>query len=556
MELTSPPTFHNYRIMKKFYVLLSTLFSLLAVVTVMADNSNANLTVDYPAGRKLLTAEQIIERYYVDDVDEQALVQDAIVAMLKKLDPHSTYSDPEETKELTTPLEGNFSGIGVQFNMLNDTLFVIQTTSGGPSEKVGILPGDRILSAGDSIISGVKSPNSRVMKILRGPKGTTVSLKVLRRGVAEPIIFNVTRDDIPIYSVDAAYMADATTGFIRISRFAEDTNTEFEKAVKQLRAQGMKQLIVDLEDNGGGYLNAAHQIASHFLQKGDLVVYTDAPKLGNSRYEVEKQGDLQTERLVILANQYSASASEILSGAVQDNDRGLIVGRRTFGKGLVQRPFPFPDGSMIRLTVSKYYTPSGRCIQKHYDNGDDESYRKDMLHRYEAGEFSSEDSIHLPDSLRFETLRNHRPVYGGGGIMPDLFVAIDTADYSNYYRDLVAKGILNRYSITYVDNNRKKLKATYPTEEKFIDNFTVTDAMIQEIKALGDNDSVKFNDEEFQRSNKLIRTIVKAIVGRDLFETATYYKVVNPTLNPVYREALLLINDNERYNRLLRDGRK
>jgi carboxyl-terminal processing protease len=534
--------------MKKFYVLLSTLFSLLAVVTVMADNSNANLTVDYPAGRKLLTAEQIIERYYVDDVDEQALVQDAIVAMLKKLDPHSTYSDPEETKELTTPLEGNFSGIGVQFNMLNDTLFVIQTTSGGPSEKVGILPGDRILSAGDSIISGVKSPNSRVMKILRGPKGTTVSLKVLRRGVAEPIIFNVTRDDIPIYSVDAAYMADATTGFIRISRFAEDTNTEFEKAVKQLRAQGMKQLIVDLEDNGGGYLNAAHQIASHFLQKGDLVVYTDAPKLGNSRYEVEKQGDLQTERLVILANQYSASASEILSGAVQDNDRGLIVGRRTFGKGLVQRPFPFP--------VSKYYTPSGRCIQKHYDNGDDESYRKDMLHRYEAGEFSSEDSIHLPDSLRFETLRNHRPVYGGGGIMPDLFVAIDTADYSNYYRDLVAKGILNRYSITYVDNNRKKLKATYPTEEKFIDNFTVTDAMIQEIKALGDNDSVKFNDEEFQRSNKLIRTIVKAIVGRDLFETATYYKVVNPTLNPVYREALLLINDNERYNRLLRDGRK
>ncbi len=542
--------------MKKFYVLLSTLFSLLAVVTVMADNSNANLTVDYPAGRKLLTAEQIIERYYVDDVDEQALVQDAIVAMLKKLDPHSTYSDPEETKELTTPLEGNFSGIGVQFNMLNDTLFVIQTTSGGPSEKVGILPGDRILSAGDSIISGVKSPNSRVMKILRGPKGTTVSLKVLRRGVAEPIIFNVTRDDIPIYSVDAAYMADATTGYIRISRFAEDTNTEFEKAVKQLRAQGMKQLIVDLEDNGGGYLNAAHQIASHFLQKGDLVVYTDAPKLGNSRYEVEKQGDLQTERLVILANQYSASASEILSGAVQDNDRGLIVGRRTFGKGLVQRPFPFPDGSMIRLTVSKYYTPSGRCIQKHYDNGDDESYRKDMLHRYEAGEFSSEDSIHLPDSLRFETLRNHRPVYGGGGIMPDLFVAIDTADYSNYYRDLVAKGILNRYSITYVDNNRKKLKATYPTEEKFIDNFTVTDAMIQEIKALGDNDSVKFNDEEFQRSNKLIRTIVKAIVGRDLFETATYYKVVNPTLNPVYREALLLINDNERYNRLLRDGRK
>ena len=340
--------------------------------------------------------------------------------MLKTLDPHSSYSDPEETKELTTPLEGNFSGIGIQFNMLNDTLFVIQTTSGGPSEKVGILPGDRILSAGDSIISGVKSPNSRILKILRGPKGSRVDLKVLRKGVKEPIDFSITRDDIPIYSIDAAYMADPQTGYIRISRFAEETDAEFRKAVKKLRSQGMKQLIIDLEDNGGGYLNAAHQLASHFLKKGDLVVYTDAPKMGKMVYGVEQPGDLQTEKVVVLANQYSASASEILSGALQDNDRGLIVGRRTFGKGLVQRPFPFPDGSMIRLTVSKYYTPAGRSIQKPYAAGDEESYRKDIIHRYEAGEFSSEDSIHLPDSLRFETLHNHRPVYGGGGIMPEI----------------------------------------------------------------------------------------------------------------------------------------
>lgn len=537
--------------MKRFTLFIISLLPLLA--SAAAKDSGE---FQFPADRKLLTAEQIIERYYVEDVDADKIVQDAIVAMLKTLDPHSTYSDPEETKELTTPLEGNFSGIGIQFNMLNDTLFVIQTTSGGPSEKVGIIPGDRILSAGDSVISGVKSPNSRILKILRGPKGSRVNLKVLRRGEPEPIEFSIVRDDIPIYSVDASYMADPNTGYIRISRFAEDTDAEFKKAVAELRKQGMKNLIIDLGDNGGGYLNAAHQLASHFLKHDDVVVYTDAPKLGTTVYRVENEGDLQDGKLVILANQYSASASEILAGAVQDNDRGLIVGRRTFGKGLVQRPFPFPDGSMIRLTVSKYYTPSGRCIQKPYESGDEEEYRKDMLHRYEAGEFSSEDSIHLPDSLRYSTLRNKRPVYGGGGIMPDLFVPIDTTDYSDYYRDLVAKGILNRFSITYVDNNRKQLHAQYPDEQKFIDNFKVTDAMMAEVVAMGVADSVKYDQAGYDRSRLMMETVIKGIIGRDLFNTSTYFKVVNPVLNPVFREGLLLINDDQRYNRLLREGRK
>ena len=327
-----------------FTILLSSILPL---------SAKSNPEFQFPPERKLLTAEQIIERYYVDDVDNQKLVQDAIVAMLKSLDPHSSYSDPEETKELTTPLEGNFSGIGIQFNMLNDTLFVIQTTSGGPSEKVGILPGDRILSAGDSIISGVKSPNSRIIKILRGPKGSRIDLKVLRRDTPEPIQFSVTRDDIPIYSIDAAYMADPTTGYIRISRFAEDTDKEFRKAIKELRAKGMKNLIIDLEDNGGGYLNAAHQLASHFLKYDDLVVYTDAPKIGATVYRVEKAGDLQDGKLVILANQYSASASEILAGAVQDNDRGLVVGRRTFGKGRGARPVTIPHRSRKPPTGSQ-----------------------------------------------------------------------------------------------------------------------------------------------------------------------------------------------------------
>lgn len=516
------------------------------------DKGEFKLTPD----RKLLMAEQVIERFYVDSVNAGNMVQDAIVAMLKTLDPHSSYSDPEETKELTTPLEGNFSGIGVQFNMLNDTLFVIQTTSGGPSEKVGILPGDRIVQAGDSVIAGRKLPNSRIIKILRGPKGSEVDLKVLRRGEAQPIVFHVVRDDIPVYSVDAAYMADPTTGYIRVSRFGEETDKEFEAALEKLRKQGMQNLIVDLEDNGGGYLQAAHQLASHFLDKGDMVVYTDAPKMGRTVYAVEKPGNFNKGRLVIMANQYSASASEILSGAVQDNDRGLIVGRRTFGKGLVQRPFPFPDGSMIRLTVSRYYTPSGRSIQKPYAPGDEESYRKDILHRYEAGEFSSADSIHLPDSLRFETLHNHRPVYGGGGIMPDLFVPIDTTAFTPYYRNLVAKGILNRFCITYVDRNRSQLNREYPDVDAFITKFSVDSAMIDDIVKLGVADSVKLDSVQLERSRPMIETIVKGIIARDLFDTSAYFRVVNPQLSPVYREALGLINDERRYNRLLREGRE
>ena len=515
-----------------------------------SDAQEFRLTPD----RKLLMSEQIIERFYVDSVNSDKMVQEAIVAMLKTLDPHSTYSDPEETKELTTPLTGNFSGIGVQFNMLNDTLFVIQTTSGGPSEKVGILPGDRIIQAGDSVIAGRKLPNSRIIKILRGEKGSQVLLKVLRKGSPEPIAFLVTRDDIPVYSVDAAYMADPTTGYIRISRFGEETEKEFEKALSDLRAKGMQNLIIDLEDNGGGYLQAAHQLASHFLEKGDMVVYTDAPKMGRSDFRVERAGDFRKGRLVIMANQYSASAAEILSGAVQDNDRGLIVGRRTFGKGLVQRPFPFPDGSMIRLTVSRYYTPSGRSIQKPYAPGDEEAYRKDMLNRYEAGEFSSADSIHLPDSLRYSTLRNRRPVYGGGGIMPDLFVPIDTTMYSTYYRDLVAKGVINRFAITYVDAHRKSLRAEYPDGEAFDRGFTFTPEMLDEVVALSRADSVMPDSAMLEKSRPLIATIVKGLIARDLFESTDYFRVVNPALSPSYRAALDLINDEERYNRLLREG--
>lgn len=507
--------------------------------------------IKMPAANKIAQAEKIIEQCYVDTVDTDQLAQEAIKAMLATLDPHSTYSDPEETKELTTPLDGNFSGIGIQFNMLNDTLYVIQTTSGGPSEKVGILPSDRLIQADDSIISGVKRPNSSVIKILRGPKGTPVNLKILRKGVAQPIDFLVVRDDIPVYSIDAAYMADPTTGYIRLSRFSESTPKEISEAMAKLRKQGMKNLVLDLQDNGGGLLGSAIDLGARFLNRNDLVVYTKSPTMGEHYYATDRDGEFRDGRVVVLVNQYSASASEITAGAIQDHDRGVIVGRRTFGKGLVQRPFPFPDGSMIRLTVSKYHTPSGRCIQKPYKRGNSDEYRKDILHRYEAGEFSSAVSILFSDSDKYSTLRTGRTVYGGGGVMPDVFVAVDTTGYSDYYRDLTAKGILNRFAISYVDANRKQLTRQYPTEESFISGFSVTPDMIDEMVRLGETDSVKPVPEQLEISRKTIEAILKGIIGRDLFETQTYFKVVNPVLNPVYVRGLAIINDPEEYHRLL-----
>ena len=508
---------------------------------------------EFPPFQKLAYAERLIENYYVDSVNGDKLAQEAIVAMLKTLDPHSQYSDPDDTKSLTTPLEGNFSGICVQFQMINDTLHVIQTVAGGPSEKVGILPGDKILQAGDSAISGVKSPNSRILKILRGPNGTEVPLKVKRRGEPRTLDFVVTRADIPIHSVDAAYMIDDTNGYIRVSRFAEDTPREFADALVRLRRKGMQNLVLDLQDNGGGYLGAAHRLASMFLAKGDTVVYTESPKMGTAYYTVETDPAMPQGRVVVLVNQYSASASEITAGALQDNDRAVVVGRRTFGKGLVQRPFPFPDGSMIRLTVSKYFTPSGRCIQKPYVKGEADDYRLDMKHRFDAGEFMSADSVRVDTTAIHHTLRNHRRVYGGGGILPDQFVPVDTTMFTPYYRDLVAKGIINRFAVTYVDNNRRQLRARFKTADDFARHFQVDSAMVRQIIDAGTADSVAYNKEQFERSRPMLTTIVKALVGRDLFNPgeSLYFSIVNPALDPIYARGVAIIRDPALYDSLL-----
>jgi len=500
--------------------------------------------------QKLMMVEKIIESYYVDSVDADHVVEEAIVAMLKTLDPHSSYSDKEETKALTEPLQGNFSGIGIQFNMLNDTLYVIQTVAGGPSEKVGILAGDRIIAADDNVISGMKKKNADIMKMLRGPKGSTVRVTVLRKGVPEFLEFNIVRDDIPIYSIDAAYMASDSVGFIKLTRFAETTGREMTEAINKLKRKGMKRLILDLEENGGGYLSAATDVAGLFLDKNDLIVYTQGDKMPPHYFRANEKGILSDMPVVVMVNQYSASASEIVSGALQDNDRGVITGRRTYGKGLVQRPFPLPDGTMVRLTIQRYYTPSGRCIQKPYSEGKDEEYRNETYERLKSGELTSADSIHYNDSLLYRTLRLKRPVYGGGGVIPDNFVPVDTSYYSAYYRDLVAKGLINRVATEYVDAHRKELRKEFRSENSFVDNFEVGKSILDRLIDLGVKEGVEYNEEQFITSKPVITLIIKGIIGRDIFEQSTYYRVVNP-ISPNYREALRIVSDADEYVRYL-----
>ena len=544
------------------------LLSILALASVSAIVSLAQQRKFTP-DQKLRYAAALIEECYVDSVNSDSLVTEAIVAMLHTLDPHSQYSSPEETKELNQPLEGKFSGIGIQFSIVRDTVYVVQTTGGGPSERVGIRPGDRIIYVNDSIFTRPKIANSDVLKTLRGEKGTEVNLKIKRGDSPELIEFRIIRDDIPIYSVDASYMVAPEVGFISISRFAESTPKELDEAIEKLAAQGMKHLILDLESNGGGYLGAAHGVASRFLKNGEMVVYTNGLNakpayfkvekvdfgtlFNNSKYKVKSKS--KVDRLVIMVDQYSASASEIVAGAIQDNDRGLIVGRRTFGKGLVQRPFPFPDGSMIRLTTSRYYTPSGRLIQKPYKKGESEEYQLDLLNRYNNGELFSVDSIHFDEALKTYTLKNHRPVYGGGGIMPDRFVPVDTSNYSNYYRDLIAKNSIKTLVLNVLDANRKELLEKYPTEDDFYANYTVSQDLIDKLVEQGKKDGVEANPEQLATSRKMLEAIIRGLLARDLYDIGTYVRSTNP-LNPVFNAALDLILDPEQYNSLLNPSGK
>ena len=486
-----------------------------------------NFSEDSPM-RKLHIAEMAITNLYVDSVDEKKLVEDAIRGMLEKLDPHSSYADPEEVKAMNEPLQGNFEGIGVQFNMVDDTLLVIQPVSKGPSEKVGIMAGDRIVSVNDTAIAGVKMAREEIMRRLRGPKGTKVRLGIVRRGVAETLKFTVKRDKIPVKSVDAVYMIRPGVGYIRIGNFGATTYAEFMRGLEQLRKEGMRDLILDLQDNGGGYLQAAVQVANEFLQKNELIVYTEGRQFPRMDYNARGNGDFREGRVLVLVNEFTASAAEIVSGAIQDHDRGTIIGRRTFGKGLVQRPVDLPDGSMIRLTIAHYYTPAGRCIQKPYTKGDIEDYALDFDKRLKHGELTNRDSIHFADSLRFYTLKERRPVYGGGGIMPDVFVPLDTLQYTKYHRQLVLKGVVINTDLRYIDNHRDQLRSLFPTFEAFRTGFQVPQALIDDVMKDGEKQGVKPEDDaELQKTLPYLKAQLKALVARDLFDMSEYFQIIN-----------------------------
>lgn len=519
--------------MRKYaYCLLLTLTSILICNSLSAQSNQA--------ARKLQLAEFAISRLYVDEVNEEELVEKAITSMLEELDPHSTYTNAEEARKMNEPLEGEFEGIGIQFQMMEDTLLVVQPVSGGPSEKVGILAGDRITAVEDTLIAGVKMSTEEIMSRLRGPKGSVVKLTIIRRDIDEPLTFEVKRDKIPIYSLDASYMITPTIGYIRLNKFGANTIEEFQAALSKLQGQGMKDLILDLQGNGGGYLNAAIDLANEFLPQKSLIVYTEGKASKRSEFVAKGNGNFLKGKLVVLVDEYSASASEIVSGAIQDWDRGTIVGRRTFGKGLVQRPIDLPDGSMIRLTIARYYTPSGRCIQKPYVKGEEEDYDNDLAKRLEHGELMHADSIHLPDSLMFKTKRLGRTVYGGGGIMPDYFVPIDTTLYSDYHRDLVAKGVVIKTTLNYIEKNRKALTKSYRKFDDFNRKFEVSNELLDELRKEGEKSGVAFNETEYNTSLPRIKTQLKALIARDIWEMSEYYQVMNQTDN-VVQQALKII---------------
>lgn len=534
--------------MKKMKYLAAAVICAAATFGISAQYSRSNSASRQQ--QKLLMVENIVNNLYVDNVDEEKIAENAVRGILENLDPHSSYSTKEETTSSQETMQGSFSGIGIQFNMQKDTLYVVQTIAGGPSEKVGILPGDRFIAVDDSIIAGRKLKNTDIMKRLRGPKGTKVNIKVKRGSNAELLEFRITRDDIPLNSIDAVYMADGKTGYIRLSRFAATSYKEFKDAITKLKKQGMQQLILDLTDNGGGYMQIAAQIANEMLNRGNLIVYTQGRKSPRQNLNADGSGTFRTQKVVVMINQFSASASEILSGAVQDWDRGVVVGRRSFGKGLVQREFLLPDSSSFRLTIARYYTPSGRNIQKPYVKGDREDYDKDIIDRYNHGELQSADSIHFADSLKHTTLRLHRTVYGGGGIMPDVFVPLDTTQYTDYHRRLVAKGIIPQFALRYVDKNRADLKAQYPDAQKFIKEFTVTDEMLNNLVDAGKAEKVDFDKSQFAKSKEMLRTFVKAAIANDLFSTGAYFQIVNEQ-NDIYKEALSIINDDARYRKII-----
>jgi len=534
--------------MKKIFQI--NIFLLLVLVFTKIGYSQNNYTTLDPDEtiKKYSTLLYLINNYYVDTMDIPKLTEEAIVQTLRELDPHSAYIPKKSVEKSNETLVGSFEGVGITFQLFKDTILVVAPIPGGPSDKVGIMAGDKIVTVDGEDATGKDISNSWVVDHLRGKKGTHVMVGIYRRGNKEIIDYEIIRDKIPINSLDAAFMLDDKTGYIKLNRFAKQSLDEFSEALSMLKSQGLQNLVFDLRSNSGGYLGTAMSIADEFLPEKELIVYTEGIHQARQELIATRTGEFETGKLVVLINEGSASASEIVAGAVQDWDRGVIIGRRSFGKGLVQRPFKLPDNSEVRLTVARYYTPAGRCIQKPYDEGVDEYY-KDFMNRMEHGETFHADSIHFPDSLKYQT-KSGRTVYGGGGIMSDIFIPLDTVRFSKLYSSLIRKGVVNGYVNEYLDDNRKKLLSNNSNFNTFNVKFELSDADFSNFLAKAKGEDIEFTLEDISPNELFIRAQLKALIARNLYEAGDYFEVIAP-LDVEIAKALEIINDNEVYDKLL-----
>lgn len=490
---------------------------------------------------------QIINYYYVDTINQSELTEKAIVAMLKELDPHSVYLTKEEIAKANEPLQGNFDGVGIQFQIFKDTILVVAAVPGGPSDKLGIRAGDKVITINGEVAHGSKITNNFVMKRLRGPRGTQVKVEIFRKGVKKLIEYNIVRDRIPINSVDATFMLNDSVGYVKLTRFARTSLTEVRQSIAQLKVLGMKNLILDLRNNSGGFLDIAVDLTDEFLTAGKLIVYTEGVRSPRMDFKATGRGNFENGKLIVMINEGSASASEIVSGAIQDWDRGLVLGRRSFGKGLVQRPFTLPDSSVVRLTTARYFTPSGRSIQKPYADGV-EDYYADLTNRFKHGEFVSADSIRFPDSIKYFTTAK-RVVYGGGGIMPDIFIPIDTTSSSGYYNDLWRKSVFNDFTMDYLDMNRKELVSKYTSVADFKNEFKVDDAFMRDFIEYAAKKGVEEKEKDIKRSDNEIRHIIAGLIARNLFGVSAYFEVISPVDHELMK-ALEVIENADNFRKL------